>query len=314
MEQQNNSQNYNVINRHLESRTGVIAIVQGSNKFAKPWATNQRFNWTKQDVLKQAPGGIEEFIKSLVNHGYSNGAKLIIRNMEGSSAKTKGEIELFFPNTPQAQTPNTSQQVIEAPKQTTQQMETPPVPQQQQPVQQMAAPVVALGYTQVLNEDWVNLKVKSERNSELKEKLLDLKTQIEDTKAELRIEKQKSYDAERKLETIQDRCDIKIERIEAGKKTILDNEKIMEGLGTLLGRAPEMIDSFKPKPPTTGLGNPLQGFTAVKQQFIGQIQPVQDEYIPILSNTLIALLKVDGYAEKVMSDLENIIPNTEQDG
>lgn len=316
MEFKNNTDIYNHITAHLEHRTGVIAVSQDANKLSKSWATHNKFNWTKQDVLKEYDS-VEAFIKSLPTRGFTNGTKLIIRRMEGGSPKHKGEIELNFSNQLQNQenlnTPQEKVEPIQKPLANTQPMNTsqsspPPTPQ----VQQLSAPVVnGLAYAQVPQHEFVDLKVKEGRYSDLERQLKKAEEDLLQCKSDLRIEKEKCSVAERKIETLDDKWELKLDRQLNDKRGFLDTDTGKEVASALAGSVPDILKALNRQPQAAvGMGNPIAHFSEVKQQFVTQITNVQDEFIPVLSSTLKALIDVDGFAEHLIKDLENNLPKT----
>jgi len=317
MDLENKNKIFETIEKHLERGTAVIAVFQGKNKRQKPEARINKFLWSKADVLKDY-ASVEAFIKDLPNHGFTDGAILQLKRFEGRGAKTHAETILNFENTTPSTpvTPHQTPPVTEtnkAPVMNTQQ----PQPQNvvPQPQVHMAAPMpVAMGYTQVPQHDFVALKVKEERYLDLTEKLKKVESDLADAKSELRIEKEKSYAAEKKLETIIDRKDFEKQKALADKEGALDklmnNEAIVNGLGTLLGKVPETLEAMKGGGGNpVALGNPIANFSETKKQLVSQIQSLPDNVVMLLINTATGLTTEDQFAAYLQEGLNQIQPN-----
>jgi hypothetical protein len=190
----------------------------------------------------------------------------------------------------------------------------PQVPQEH--LMQMAAPAPsAMGYTQVPQHDWVSLKVKEERYKDLDDKLKKLEQELLDCKSDLRIEKEKRSTAELKLNTISEKKDFEKERALADKESAFDklanNEALVSGLGAALGKLPEVFSQMKQTPGAVGMGNPLQGYSKEKQDFIKDLKEAPDGVIPLVNNTLWAILNIDEFAASLQESLTEVIPNQE---
>ncbi|MFV9549662.1 hypothetical protein [Algibacter sp. PT7-4] len=298
-----NAQIFNIIEQHLSNRTGVISIVQGAAKRRKENASHNRFLWSKKDVLSVAPS-IKAFIEDLPNHGFTNGAVLYLKRMEGSSAKVRSETTLTFSNQTPKETPSPTQ--TDANMNT----QTPQNTQHQVAAPQMAAPVSGMGYTQVPQHELISMKVKEERFIDLSEKLKKAESELADVKSELRIEKEKCHTAEKKLETIIDRKDFEKQQALANKESALEklmnNEAIANGLGTLLSKTPELLESIKGKPTAVGMGNPMANMSKTKQQLMALLQDYPDEAVLLIIQTAQGLLASDDFQTYLVTGLNQL--------
>ncbi len=294
---------------HLSKNTGRVSVIQDTNKRKKENARYQKFVWSKDDILKES-GSIETFIDTLPQFGFTSGAILQIKRMEGVTAKIKGETTLTFPDAPKPETsaPQSAQKpsVMEQIEKT----QTSTASQSSPPAQYQGMGNPGLGFVAVQQHEVVSMKVKAERYDELVDKVSTLKEDLADCKADLRTEKIARFDAERKLETLEDKKEFEKTRALAEKENAFDklakNEAVVNGLGTLLASLPEMIK----KPQAVGMGNPIANLSEAKQQFAAQLQNIPDELIPILFQTSQGLISNDEFQQYVITGLNQIQSNS----
>lgn len=296
------------VEKHLSKPTGLIAVSQGSLKLTKPGVTKNKHNFTMQDVLSMAPD-VQGFIQQLPSQGFTDGAIMHLRLQRGASTHLVHETKLVFgANTAQLSAPIESisqQQPAHPPTQTSH----PPI---QTPMhnQQQSMPQPAMGYTQVPQHEWINLKVKEERHADLIERLSKCEKDRDKAESELRMEKEKTFGLERKLDTIADRHELAMERLEKDRKGFLETEAGKEVIG-LAGRLPEMIQALKPQLPQQNMGgmaNPLANAGAEKQQFAAELASYPDMVVPLLKKVAYHSLNTDGFYEALEQQLITLEP------
>lgn len=296
------------IEKHLSKASGLIAVSQGSLKLSKPNTNKNKHNFNMQDVLAMSPNGVEAFIKQLPAHGFSDGAVMTFRLQRGASTHLLSETTLRFgsqqlaaPNLPTEQPTIQSEPTANAPNP----MQYPPTPQPA--MAQPSMPQMAMGYTQVPQHEWINLKVKEERHSDLLERLNKAEKDRDKAESELRMEKEKTFGLERKLDTIADRHELAMERLEKDRKGFLDTEAGKEVIG-LAGRIPEMIQALKPQQQQIGGGmaNPMTNLGPEKQQFVQELANYPDVVVPLLQKVAHHSINTDGFYEALENQINNI--------
>lgn len=298
------------IEKHLKRPNGLIAVTQDKLKLTKAVSHN-KYNFNLQDVLGLAPS-IEEFVKQLPHHGFTDGAVMSFRIQRGMTTQLVGRTVLKFaagansapveplaPETPLYQKPDAV-----APTEILK-----PV-QQIQPPMSLASPTMpqaAMGFTQVPQHEWISLKVKEERHADLLERLNKAEKSRDQAESDLRIEKERLFSLERKLETINDRHEIAMERLEKDRKGFLETEAGKEVIG-LAARLPEMIHAMKPQQqlPPGAMGNPLAGASTEKQAFANEFMEWPDEIIPVLKTVAQHVINTEGFYEALQNQLNTM--------
>ncbi|WP_323027983.1 hypothetical protein [Gelidibacter japonicus] len=288
------------VEKHLKNPTGFIAVTQGTNKLTKPNVNKNKYNFALQDVLAMAPN-VETFIKQLPQYGFSDGATMTFRLKRGASTHLLSETTLKF-GSQQLAAPIQPQEQSVA-HQATPTLNPPTPMQYQSPAPTMPQP--AMGFTQVPSHEWISLKVKEERHADLIERLNKAEKDRDKAESELRMEKEKTFGLERKLDTIADRHELAMERLEKDRKSFLETEAGKEVIG-LAGRLPEMIQALKPNQPQIGAGgmaNPLANASAAKQTFAQELINYPDEVVPLLQQVAYHTMNTDGFHEALVNQL-----------
>lgn len=290
------------VEKHLKKPSGFIAVTQGKNKLTKPNVNKNKYNFTLQDVLAMAPD-VETFIKQLPQHGFTDGAIMIFRLKRGGSTHLLSETILKF-GSQQLSAPVIQPEQTASPTNPTPTMQhtpiTPPVP---------SAPQAAMGYTQVPSHEWINLKVKEERHADLIERLNKAERDRDKAESELRMEKEKTFGLERKLETIGDRHELAMERLEKDRKGFLETDSGREVIGLAGSLLPKLIDSLDNKQHQIGAGgmaNPLSSASPAKQTFVQELVSYPDEVVPILQQVAYHAMNTDGFHEALVNQLSTM--------
>lgn len=299
------------IEKHLKKPTGLIAVSQGPLKLTKANTRLNKYNFNLQDVLAIGTT-VEGFVKQLPDHGFTDGAVMYFRLQRGATTHLVGETVLkFATNAAQLAAPINESQTVEpsvmpqqaAPIEILKPVQPTPPPQMPMPTM----PQAAMGYTQVPSHEWISLKVKEERHADLLQRLNKAEKDRDQAESDLRMEKEKTFGLERKLDTIADRHELALERMEKDKKSFLETEAGKEVIG-LAGRIPEMIQALKPQPQISsgGMGNPLAGASAAKQGFAQQLADYPDEIIPILQQVANHTMNTEGFFEALQNQLNTM--------
>lgn len=293
---------YSEIEKHLKKTGGLIAITQGKNKLQKKNSNVNKFNFNLKEVLELQPS-IEEFIKALPKYGFSSGAILSLRKVHGSSTRLISEVTLKFEGDNVEQNQKQPLQ-LSAPINNALQkpLETMSDDHQQQP---MPTKAMGMGFTQVPQSDLINLHLKSERYADILEKYNDAKTDRDDAKRELKKAKDEAYDLQRKLDTIEDKYEMKIERLLAENKKFFETETGKELIGVLGQILPTVVDKFAPSngqaqaQPQPALSGGMPNLSQAKQQFIGVLSQASDEAIPVLQSVTHHLMNTDDFYDRL---------------
>lgn len=278
------TQFYAEIEKHLKSKNGLIAVMKGNNKLQKTNGNNNKFNFSLDDVLQHA-SSVEAFIQSLPSKGFGNGSVLIFRKQHGNTTAYVSETELKFANDTQetalntpAINPTVNPQPMEQPKQSTH--------------------AASMGYAQVPQYDLITLKVKEERYADLVEKLAKAEKERDKAESDYRMEREKAFVLERKIETMEDKFELKLERELNNKKGFLDTESGQALAGLAINKIDGVIAAFKGggSQPQMSMGNPLASFSAKKQAFIEMLKDTPDELLPYLDKALDLFLNNDEFS------------------
>lgn len=279
---------YKAIEDHLKKRDHYIAITQGKKKLQKNTNIN-KYNFALNDVLQFA-SSVEDFIeKANSEHGFTSGAVLSWRKKHGTSTALIKEIRLNFSDKP---FPEVKQEL--ATNNMHQQPKTPTLPQPQ-----YAPP--AMGRANVDQSEYIGLQVQKERYAEIVEKLAESKEELRELKSDKRRLKDENYDLKRKLETIKDKHDIKLERALNDKKGFLDTDTGKEVVTALAGNIPQILAALKPQQAAmVGMGTPqTQGLTRDKQGFISELINVPDEDLPFYGKIIRYTLNSEEFRQAI---------------
>ncbi|UOB18589.1 hypothetical protein [Abyssalbus ytuae] len=292
------------IKQHLEaSKNHFITIINTDNKRLGKDTSFNKFLWSKEDI-NSSSGTIDNFLKSLPQKGIKSGSKLHLRVTHGNTFRTIGEVNLLFKDSPQQTPEKTNQSPMSTGFNNNQQQKqennpAPVYPSLGSPMQN-----IGLGFTPVPISEYTDLKVLSQRYEDVKTKLKETVQELLDAKSELRIANEKNSSLQLKLDTVEAKHSIEIDRKEMEKKSFLDSEaglKAMEALGAAL---PAILSRQQPAVSVgQGMGNPYQGISEIKQHFIDAIakdQEINDEHLNIIYEGLTAIKKVEGFQAELV--------------
>lgn len=297
---------YEIVKEHLKKPTGIIAVTQGSNKLQRPKVKHHKYNWNLKDILNVS-SGVEDFFENYVKpKGFGNGAILSLRNTAGTSHKTKHTIMLQIKDAPTG---------LSKPETTNKNSNNNNIMGHEDNTQQSSqnAPAGGMGYTQVPSHEFISLKVVQERYNDISDKLRRAEKERDEAESKLRSEKEKTLSLERKLDTLEDRHQLAIERLEVAKKGFLDTpagQEAMKGLAASLPVIAESLVTRGQQPQqaaASGLSNP-QVESPVKQQFIKSIVvPSQDEVLEAMAVIMQAMNIDEMYAEETFEKAQSIV-------
>src|SRR5690606_1645144 len=168
---------------------------------------------------------------------------LSLRKKHGSTTQLEGEVKLKFKNQE-----DNSTESHNTTTQTQQSMEN-----------QASQPQLAMGYTAIPQTELISLKVLQERYTDIVDKLKLAEKERDQAQSDLRMEKERSFGLERKLETIEDRHLLAIEKVEANNKKFFDTDAGKEVITGLAASMPQIIEAIKPRQSggAVGMGNPV---------------------------------------------------------
>ncbi|MDO5106488.1 hypothetical protein, partial [Capnocytophaga sp.] len=268
-----------------EHPQNAISVTQGERRLSKQNAPKYVFYRTD---IEQLFGGAEAFLKNLPQQGFTNGTSLIFRRMYGSGSEATSKIfeKITLNFSPQG--------AVESPiaMQTTNvqpvaEMQTPVMPamyaSQTAPASQatfvpQTASVpqmgfAAMGYVQTTQNELIRNEVIKERFEDLKKENNKLDEELKEAKSEIRQLKDENFSLRLKLDTIEDKHEVKLERELLNKKGFWESEagsNIVGALGQVLPMVAEkMMES--PASMAPALASPASALSEVKQQFISII-------------------------------------------
>jgi hypothetical protein len=279
---------YAEIEKHLKGKNGLIAVTKGNSKLQKSFGNGNKFNFTLQDVLAHA-NSVEAFIQALPSKGFGSGSVLIFRKTHGNTTAYVSETELNF-SEPQQQLSGPTPTTNSNPQQTTEPMEQPKTPS--------ATPATAaMGFTQVPQYELITLKVKEERFADLVEKLAKAEKERDKAESDYRMEREKSFTLERKLETIEEKHELKLEREINNKKGFLETESGQALAGAAISNLDKILLAIKPQSASAvGMGNPLASLSQQKQAFFEALKEMPDEILPYLQKAAELFLNDDEFS------------------
>lgn len=304
------------IEDHLKSPKHFISVEQGSLKLQKQHTTTKKTYFFLKDVL-DLNSSVEAFVKSLPEYGFSTGAVLKFRVVRGNSSETLNETKLTYPESnqqPPAPVVQTIVEPTEPPQNSLEVMHTPSTNPTTTPTSHVQPNYFGLGAAMDPTEI-LNLKIKEGRFEDLKEKYDTLKKLNNSNEDALRKEKDKSYDLARKLELIEDRHELKMEKALSDNKKWYETEVGAEaiGLGTTL--IPELISVIKkPTLPTaiaamgasTGQAQSQVKLSPEKEAFISEIAQMPGDLLQLLGSTAHHLTTTEGFKDTLSQLITSI--------
>jgi hypothetical protein len=287
------------VTAHLRSKGGLIAVTQESNRLFNPHALNQKYNWSFDDVVKEF-GSVEQMLIQLKDRGFSNGATLALRKKAGSTARTINSVTLSFDKKPEPKP-------IETPNSTKEQAMNPPsTPTTNHHTQQQMMPALGMSYVQ--EDVFLDLKLKALRFGDLEKANNKLEKDNDRLESDLRIAKEDNRALERKIETLEDRHSLKIERLEADKKKFWESESgkqaIEAGMTGLSQLAAGLMQQKAAAIPALGAA-----LSQDKQLFISQLEGYPDKGLPFLGKIIDFIITKPEFQERIValiSEFENV--------
>ena len=287
-----------IIDEHLNTKRYAIQIYQVNNKLAKA-TTSNRYNWTREDILKEA-STLKDFLLALPNKGYSSGTTIALRKPNGNGYVTTGETTLNFSNeakqTAQSTTPMNNNPSAPITK--------PEAAYSPQP------PQMAMGYAALPQDEIISMRVKLERYDDLRDKCSRVEKERDKAETELRQEKTKLWDLERQLSLIQEKHEFQILVADKDRKGFFESDAGKEFLSQGMQALPQLAAAFsggrQAQMPQVGMGNPTEGFTEMQTLFVNEVKNYPDEILDTLANTATALIESPQFTEYIESGLSQI--------
>jgi hypothetical protein len=289
------------VQNHLKRTDNFIAVSDlNGNKLVKGGSVLKN-QWNNEDINKQF-GDFNGLMNALPSHGFKDTVTVKLSqkvNRTGKIPTTRliCSIDVQLKNdTPKTQpTPPQQEQPLK-----TNTMHPPQAPALQ-------APQPSLGMA-----DIVSLKVKEERYNDMIERNRKIESELEDVKSENRTLKEDKRDLERKLDTLEDRYELKIERLEASQKKFWETETGKEALNAGIQILPQLAASLKGSTaPVSALG---AGISQEKMQFLSELEKdsFPDEYLKVLGSVAYHIINTAGFDEELTQMLTNLNPATQE--
>lgn len=279
------------VETHLAKPKALIAVTQGGHKLQKN-ASHNKFNWTKADV-EQEFGSVANLIDSLKDKGFTTGAVLVFRFVHGSTTRYEGEIKL---NIGPSNTNEVNKQAESMDPQTPQ--PAAPQPAAPQPAT-TAPPPMALGYTQVPQHEFINLKVLEQRHLDLVEKNQQTQKRLDETESDLRKAKEDLDAANRTIALKDEKHEFEIERIRRETKGFFDSDAGKAAIEAAPMLAEKFFDRLDRRNAPAGMGNPIKELSEYKQIYFEEFKEIPEEVVPALYEVLELTVKTDGFIEKL---------------
>lgn len=257
-----NDQIIESVKKHLKNPNNSIGVSQNNNKLDKGTDVD-RYNFSMDDILNDSPT-VEAFLMSIKDRGFSNGAELLFKKSNGSSARIIGRTILSFSETTEEPTATTTQQ--------------------QQPTMSQHSSRPGLGHTG--SDDLIDLKIKAARYDELLERMNQYKSEAADAKKALGTALDEKHSLQKKMDTIEERHELKKMKWELEKKSWYESDTIKEALGTVGGMIMQhQMGGGSPAPdPTAALAAPA-GISPGQLQFateLGNLDLDENSEMPLV--------------------------------
>lgn len=275
----------------IEHPQNAISVSQGERRLSKQNAPKYVFYRTD---IERLFGGTAAFLKNLPEQGFISGTSLIFRRMYGSGSEATSKIfeKITLNFSPQGaiESPTAMQTTNVQPVAA---MQTPVMPAmyasqatfapQTASVPQMG--FAAMGYVQTTQNELIRNEVIKERFEDLKKENNKLDEELKEAKSEIRQLKDENFSLRLKLDTIEDKHEVKLERELLNRKSFLENEGVQAALSGLLDIGKSYMESKSNVP---ALASPQ--ISEVKQQFISIISnpEVTDEDVTHWYNLIFA--------------------------
>lgn len=237
-------------------KDNVLSVATVEKKLQKKFGGNdKRFSFTLSDIEKEY-GSVADLLRSLPAQGFTEKVVISLRKVYGNAGRyTYRKFKDITVNITPKKNPQQNM------------MQQEHIQQQTQPTQ----PTQGLGYAQVAHDEWLQTKVKESRYNEIERELRKLQDELSDTRSKLRIKEEEYATLKIKLETEQERSELKLERDRLDRKGFMETpafEKIVEGLGAVL---PSFL--AKQQGGVQALGMPdTSNLSATKQQLVQYLQ------------------------------------------
>ena len=272
------------LKQHLNKKGALVSVAQGKNKLTKKDAFKNKFNWTYDEIVAEF-NSLENFLKELPKRGFTNGAIMGFRFDHGTSTRVDAQTKLNFgpeyDNPPITNNNNHTQTSMGSPENNNR-------PQ----------PSGALGYTQVPQYEFINLKVQEQRHADIVRQLSQAEKDRDQAQSDLRIEKEKAWDLERKLSMVEEKWEMKLERIQNSNKKFFETEAGKQAIEAIKEIGGQLAGAMlaKGSPQAVGMGNPMADLPAIKQELINAVIELNEEETNALNQTAKAL-KLEGFLD-----------------
>lgn len=288
------------IQKQLSNPKRFIAINNADGlKLVVPDKKNLKNNWTFNDIIADS-GSIEGFFASLQKRGFGSGSTLIIREQTGSTTKKISESKIQFAddtqNTEENKTPMEQSQ---------------PAPAYNNTLGYAQPPAVQGDYLKIPQHEYLRLKVLEGRFTDIEKKLNDSDSELKQSKSDYRIEKERAEGLQRRIDTLEDKHELVLERERAAKKSFLDTEagkEAVNALGTIL---PAVMEKFSIPKQQQALGspNPMANLRPEQAAVINKIVQVPLDVLPVIDDSIDQILQGN---EMFLNQLEQILPLNNQ--
>lgn len=289
-----------LLKKHLAKPKFVVAVTQDDNKLSRPNAKVDKYNWSKEDIVQHF-GSLENFLKSLKDYGFTNGTIISFRRRTGQTTILIKRVVLKFKGDEETDNQN---QIMLNEEENSDSMQKSHQTQEQMD----SSKSNGLGYANVPYHELVTLNVMRERYSDLSDKLRRAEKERDKAETDLRLEKEKTFELERKINTLEDKWEMKLLKKDLEKKSFFDSEaglKILDSSKEIAQALAVGLGGFST--PKASLGNPMANLPESVQQIMVTISDWDEKHIELLGQTIHCIANFEGFSGELAKGIEKYL-------
>lgn len=286
-----------VLNHQLNKPSHIVKVVDKANDLRLVKNSRlMRYAYSLKDIENEF-SSIENFLNQLINKGFQQ-ATFTFQRTYGTSEKatyhTMKELTVNLNDEVQSQPTHTSLLQEKVP-----QAEKSPAPNFLAGMNGMAMP----------NMQFLGAMVQSERANDYLKRVNELEETVRDYKSEIRKLQEENHSLKLKVETSEERAELKVQTELLNKKGVLESDgfqKLAEGLGGII---PHIVPAILNKGNAPAqLGAPNQNLSPIQQQAIELIKQSDEQTASFIVYVL------QNYNQSLFEHLTQYIQNaTEND-
>lgn len=279
----------NTLNHQLNKPSHIVKVVDKANDLRLVKNSRlMRYAYSLQDIKKEF-NSIDNFLQELVNKGFQQTIFTFQRTYgapEKTTYHTMKEVTVNLNNEVQPQPTHTLSSVNA----------------QQEPVQPSEPNFLAgMGMP---NMQFLGAMVQSERANDYLKRVNELEETVRDYKSEIRKLQEENHSLKLKVETSEERAELKVQTELLNKKGVLESDgfqKLAEGLGGII---PHIVPAMLNRGATPAqLGSPVQNLSPMQQQAIELIKQSDEKTASFIAYVL------QNYSQGLFEHLTQYIQN-----